>query len=408
MFNIPELDLLISRLLDRSDLAIATRFGGLIQRIDDPTNLLTALTTPPTGTAIATTSDLPSGLDLLQHAISKFTGITELHLQEGFYNSDRLYKLLSPTMGMITHLKITCNNNGKDLRSLERLRSLLESTDSIDTLVLSIGNIIAEPASSATIMSKPTVLRLINLGRKLDMKAAKALSWLWQSCGDVKELELQAIDWSAMQQMPTVIQRMTVLTVIILGKEEVSPSCKEFSSTQIASIVKAGIGWIEIRCGQTAEVGRDAVQAIIQYAATLKTLHICRVEEGTKISPILASCGNLEEFVTIKNRRFCNVRIPEVKARELLEKQEDGSLWPWKSEKSLKHLAMRVSATGQARQPNAEEPIISDQSNVEYQQNLCLRLARFTEVSVLWLGHVHSASKIVANNSIQTAGYLAQ
>jgi hypothetical protein len=289
---------------------------------------------------------------LFSYLLSKLPALKTIDLSETFYNSDRLYGLLNPVLTRISDLKIYYNHEAQEMQTTERVRTVIETTTSIQELALNIGAVIAGPTSTGTAISRPKVLRLEAIGKKHHFIRPNALGWIWDHCGEVTELQLETVALNYFQQLPRYIDTMSSLIKLVLGKPEESPYVPLYPDNLVAALLRAGRGWTTVECGQKVEFGQNSVDAILGHCSSLECLHISRIKPRINMSDILDRCGRLQELNTLKNRTSCNIVIPSVHGKEFQysDNNDDGdndqTSRSWSSEGSLRMLSIKISGIG--------------------------------------------------------------
>ncbi|KAG0342011.1 hypothetical protein BG005_002811, partial [Podila minutissima] len=394
----------------RRDPPALTKYGGRVSRILCPSSLLLALSTPPSNTTTTTmttttttttaTSHAPSGEDLFLHILKKCPSISKLSMSDACYRSDEVLHLMTPIFSKIKELNVSYNHQTRELATTSRLRKMMSLLPELEKLGINIGKLMAGGDFEEEICAKPKVLE-VALEQNHVLADLRAIKWLWPCCSDLHELRIRQIPTNVFQSMSGAMGKITKLESLALGNMEESKSLPGFTDRQVASIIRAHRSLQSVALGQIANVGVLTTEVLSEMDGSLQDLTICQADARAKLTSILASC-QLRSFDTVRDRTSANIAFPTINAKDMIDHQDDGTLREWKSEPSLQMLSIRIGSIGQAVDPHAPIATAACQKNVMYQIEICSRLARFTSLAVLRLGHISSANPRIARHNQQT------
>ncbi|KAF9273068.1 hypothetical protein BGZ74_004923, partial [Mortierella antarctica] len=329
----------------------------------------------------------------------KCPSISKLSMGDTCYRSDEVLHLMTPIFSNIKELNVSYNHQTRELATTSRLRKIMSLLPELETLSINIGRLVTGEEFEEEIRAKPKVLE-VAFGENQVVADLHAIDWLWSCCSDLNELRIHRIPINIFQRVSYAMRKMTKLESLVLGNMEESKSLRGFTDQQVASIVRAHRGLQSIALGQIANVGVLTTEVLAEMGP-LQDLMICQANARAKTTSILASC-QLHSFDTIRDRTSASIDFPTINAKNMVDHEDDGTLRAWNSEPSLQMLSIRIGSIGQAVDPHAPNATAADQRSVTYQIEICSRLARFTSLVVLRLGHISSANPRIARHNQQT------
>ncbi|KAG0036982.1 hypothetical protein BGZ82_003344 [Podila clonocystis] len=246
---------------------------------------------------------------------------------------------------------------------------LASSSGKLEILSLDIDSWVADESDSEKeVDGRPEFLtgikelRIINSGKTPE--AIRCWDWLWKHAHSVQSLRIARIRKAFPQFMTSLIRGIAIylhqLKSIHIGRSFANSwdDKVDFRDPIIARLLSAGHDYTSIYLDISARAGLVTVQAIPQHYSTLTefTMEIGTGDDSFLVD-IMVFSPNLSKLVTIKNSDTIAYR-------------------PWACEESLETLQIKIDGI----------PFMGDEK-LPMHHKVYGRLARLTNLQVLWLGH---------------------
>lgn len=225
-----------------------------------------------------------------------------------------------------------------------------------------------------------TSLRTLNLRKCIDMYLVKSLwPWLWKRCGQVEKLKVEAISsiitFSLAEGM---LAHMPNLKEICLGRRYFAD---EWTDNEVVALLSGSRqGWKTVRLTGPLEFNKVVMEALAKHYSTLEKFSVqgCDGFTADCMVQVLSSCPRLHSIFDSGTDIYYTPEhfYPE----EFIDQDDNTELpRPWACETSLKEFKIHYTAfpISTLWNPCAEGPKLRSQ--------FYDRLARFTNLEVLWL-----------------------
>ncbi|KAK3811134.1 MAG: hypothetical protein J3Q66DRAFT_351106 [Benniella sp.] len=285
-----------------------------------------------------------------------------------------------------------------DGQGISRVMDLLERC-SIALEKLELGIVISNArmkcAKENQLEDEPKVwisLKELILTRCDDSSDAKAFwPWLLKKCIRAEKLTIRHRTELVEILVQGMLAHMPNLTEIDLAHWSTrNPDDRMGHSEIVTFFTGSRKGWRAVKLGQRVVFEKEVMDALALHFPTLKVLDLsgCDDLSGNEVVQILRSCTTLHTFLNTQisfNRRRGRFKID---AKAFIDSDSDkGSLRPWDCEKTLKKL--KINIVGIPR-PDLEGSGVIEETwpgeGREIQGRVYDRLARLTNLEILWLG----------------------
>lgn len=231
-------------------------------------------------------------------------------------------------------------------------------------------------------------LRLFIFNDRSDSKAF--MPWFWERCGYVERLEIYGISGMARSLTETMLAHMPHLNEIHLGRD--SGDVRGLVDQETAAILSGSRqGWktVEFKCA--LEIGVAAKESLEKHFSTLEALAVyeCDAFTGYDLTQVLTSSPNLHTLAAIEDGYCLRKKYLHLAANKLIDRDPiRGILRPWGCESSLRVLEVVINGIPRPdlKGDGVVEELYPGQGR-EMQNLVYDRLARFTSLETLWLGH---------------------
>ncbi|KAF9377903.1 hypothetical protein CPB97_009876 [Podila verticillata] len=229
-------------------------------------------------------------------------------------------------------------------------------------------------------------LRINGIGKELE--SIKSWDWLWKHATSLQNMRIErTFPEFTVSLIRGIAVHLHHLENIHIGRKIVNTwnDKVHFPDAIIAKLLSAGRDYKSIYIDITARAGLDTIQAIARHYLTLTefTIEIGTGDDSFLVD-LLAFSPNLRKLVTIKNGEYPYVDddfFPQVPAEKFADLDSSTKTYrPWACEATLETLHVKIVDI--PIKYNADEV-----RRLSLQTRVCGRLARLTNLQVLWLGH---------------------
>ncbi|KAF9344360.1 hypothetical protein BGX26_004461 [Mortierella sp. AD094] len=233
-------------------------------------------------------------------------------------------------------------------------------------------------------------------------------SWLWRQCGHLEELQLYLSNKVVECLADGMLTCMPNLRRIRLGGE--NAGLVNLTDEEIATLLSScRIGWESVEIRHNLDFHRASVAALSRHYHTLEALVVGEGKfQSDDLLLLLSSTPNLRTLRCIGDGVYQNWPEASIESVAFIDLDHDTtSLKTWACEASLRELAIKIT--------NIPRPDLEGKSGVveetctnrgrEIQNRVYERLARFTNLETLWLGHsfcIFDGSYVWGHGGFQT------
>ncbi|KAG0028477.1 hypothetical protein BGZ82_008418 [Podila clonocystis] len=334
-----------SETMEQAALLALTKYGRYVCQVDSFTNLVLCLGQELIDGGESNPAEYSAG-DLVRHFLKRCPNAR--------LNYDIFYEhIKSPAMFLVV------------MEALPRVRTLTINGSNDHRTPFPKGS--ANAPALPDIIARPKHLKLGNL--ETDGPVGD-ISWIWRACGQVKELEVSQLSDDVMFSLIQFIQHsMPSLDSITLGNTFLGCGRFQIPEYYIKAILATGNKGLEVvHCTSRAHMGCQAFYKLLQNASTLKEFTVGMVLDESGILRVLKLCPNLRKLTALAGATDFIDWDPELNAPR-----------PWPCKTTLETLAIKIAGL-----PGEHD---GDRRFLETQQRVCERLAEFTNLKYLRLGH---------------------
>ncbi|KAG0246472.1 hypothetical protein BGX31_001748 [Mortierella sp. GBA43] len=330
----------------------------------------------------------PSAHDLLCHLYKHCSAmqVQDLLLFTKDLHSVVLMKALARYVLPLTHhLEVKSVPSDPYLTS-SMLQHLLDHCSQLEELILHISGLYdgddSEDEQNWTAM--PGTFKQLTLFRCADKESESKMfwSWFWRRCGQVERLKLR--DVADITQI--LVKGMAIHMVKLHAITFRDAGSRPLNDEEVSGILSSSLhGWRRVEM-RNMTIERDAKSALARHYPTLEGLlfHELQGFGDNDMVQVLSSCPNLRVMVDL-GYRVSN----RILAEDFVDRDSTDSLKPWACEVTLRELKVKVSGIPR---PEVRECHIKERhpgQGHEIQSQVYDRLARLTNLEVLWLGDIH-------------------
>ncbi|KAK3829378.1 MAG: hypothetical protein J3Q66DRAFT_395573 [Benniella sp.] len=367
----------------RSYTSPLAEFGQWIRFLPGPKNLLSCLHPTHDSTqpqqALLQQNKEPAALDLLCHLYKHCPAIQIQYLTltvEDLKSDDILRAMSEAVVPIVRHLCIGHSSRRKHMEAW-RLKYLLSRCSNVlEKLTLDV-KISYSNSKWDEQEEDPTTwpqLKELNMNRCFNRsKPTRFWSWLWGRCTHVERLAVGEVDWKVIQSLANNMRtQMPNLTKIQLGVDD--RYARRLTNSEVAALFAGSRnGWRAVEMKQTVGSWDGSMATLANHYPTLESLTVdgCGRFSGHDLAQVLSFSPNLHTLVAIDDGSYSVGMFPFIKGGIFADQDPfTGYLKTWACETSLKVLKIKITDIPIAIQKRVYE-----------------RLARLTNLEILWLGH---------------------
>ncbi|KAK3811131.1 MAG: hypothetical protein J3Q66DRAFT_351102 [Benniella sp.] len=210
-------------------------------------------------------------------------------------------------------------------------------------------------------------------------------SWLLRRCSNVKRLRVGGCVGVAQTLAEGMLAHMPNLSEITLGRSH--PGTAGMADNAAAKLLAASRnGWKRVHLGPMAVFQKALMDALAKHFSTLEVLDTrgCGGVSDNEVVQALSSCTNLHALLNTNSYPSRNHSTTDAKV--FIDLDSAGLLRPWKCEATLKELKVTIAGIPRfgLRDGAIEETYPGE--GYEIQGRVYDRLARLTNLEILWLG----------------------
>lgn len=237
-----------------------------------------------------------------------------------------------------------------------------------------------EPAPSWT-------FHRLNLFRCVDKSDSKTFwPWLWERCGPVDQLVVRDVTDIIHCLVEGMLNHMPKLNKIALR----GGNFKCLADEEVAALLSSSHnGWKDVDMKHVLDFGQASKEALMKQYSTIESMSIdgCDGFTSEDMVQALSSSPNLRTLIDVD---YGTYRVGRLHANIFIDQDPETELLrPWVCEASLKEFRVRISgiARPELRDCKVKETYPGEGRKVQSQVHD--RLARLTNLEILWLGNRH-------------------
>ncbi|KAG0301793.1 hypothetical protein BGZ97_002617 [Linnemannia gamsii] len=380
-------------------LSLLAKYGACIRLIpENPSSLLNDLTNGISYLSKEQPIDL-TPQDLFRHLLKHCTAldVPHLRLKGSCLQSNHLLETVADFIVPLAHRMVIGSGpveSWKLKHLLTRCSSKLKEL-TLDTVIIGPkdGKGDEEESDEEEVINTGAQPRYLRLDFCEDALESKAFwSWLWKRSMHVERLEVLSTYGMVHNLAEGMLSHMSNLDKIELGSETFAfrdedgydAYCMEQEDEHVATLLSScRKGWKAVQIRSGAFFGDAAWNSLVNHFFTLEEMVVLGGVSigGNQLRRILSSCPNLHTLITIDDGTYFNSDdfSVDMYAEQFVDLDHATlSLNPWACERSLKVLKVLVIRVSD--RPNRYR--YSAPQSLVYK-----RLARFTNLETLWLGH---------------------
>ncbi|KAK3829336.1 MAG: hypothetical protein J3Q66DRAFT_410841 [Benniella sp.] len=233
------------------------------------------------------------------------------------------------------------------------------------------------------------LLKELKLLRCYDSSGSRSLwPWLWRRCGHVEQLVVRQVDGGIVDNLVEGI----AAHIPNLDKLQLeAPDNDEYhlDDPEIGKLLSSSRkGWKVVSATISECFGPYAVETLLKHSSTLEVLKLDGCLTGANQVHVLSTCPNLHTLALMDNEIGRAISYP-ISAETFIDMESESdtdSLKTWSCEKSLKVLKVMIRDIPRSDTEWAYIEEYPGQSR-KIQGLVYDRLARLTNLEVLWLGY---------------------
>ncbi|KAK3810806.1 MAG: hypothetical protein J3Q66DRAFT_350261 [Benniella sp.] len=379
------------------------KYGPWIRKLPGPGSLLLRLHPQLCSVPLQPEGEIkePTAPELLHHLYKHCTAIQmhELDLSAEYLECNDLLRTLGEyVIPHVRHLLIGSSYRHRFIESwrlkylLDRCSNTLEKLSLfVDVSYIEDREFDVDDEQQAMEPKGWTSLKELKLMVFNDISDSQAfMPWFWKRCSRVERLEIYGISGMAQSVADTMLAHMPNLNEIHLGRD--SRDVQGLADEETAAILAGSRqGWktIEFKCAM--KIGVAAKESLEKHYPTLEALAVyeCDAFTGYDLTQVLISSPNLHTLAAIEDGYCLRRNYLHLTASSFIDRDPiRGLLRPWGCESTLRVLEVVIAGIPR---PDLDgigviEELYPGQGR-EMQNLVYDRLARFTNVEILWLGH---------------------